>query len=407
MRKRALRYACLALTLCSLCLVLGVSRAVVDNDSETIPVYISSDNHVFAQVRINNSAPLWFVVDSGAGDLLINKRVAEAVGLKFESRSQAFGAGKDPVDVLITEEASVQVGQLCSFRKQMSAFAMDTFEAYFGREVAGIIGYDLFSRFVIEIDYLRSTLTLHKPQTYRYNGPGQTLPISFNGRAPRIPVAMKLPNGNPVSGQFLIDTGAHLAVVLNRPFYERHRFLESVARTVPDPWSPGLGGDAELLLTRAQYFKLGQTTLAEPVIAFALAREGSLAGTAFDGVVGGELLRRFKVIFDFARSRLILEPNEHLRQPYVYSTEMLGIGIIAAGKDFRSFLAHRIVAGSPAAKAGLKAGDVIAEIDGQTTATLSMDQLRQIFKQDKPQYVITIKRGRQILPIRIKSEKIL
>jgi C-terminal processing protease CtpA/Prc len=86
---------------------------------------------------------------------------------------------------------------------------------------------------------------------------------------------------------------------------------------------------------------------------------------------------------------------------------MLGIGIIAAGKDFRSFLAYRIVAGSPAAKAGLKAGDVIAEIDGQTTATLSMDQLRQIFKQDKPQYVITIKRGRQILPIRIKSEKIL
>jgi C-terminal processing protease CtpA/Prc len=59
---------------------------------------------------------------------------------------------------------------------------------------------------------------------------------------------------------------------------------------------------------------------------------------------------------------------------------MIGVGISAEGNGFKWFLAHRIVAGSPAAKAGLQAGDVIAEIDGQTTGTLSLDQLRQILK---------------------------
>ena len=404
MRKPAFKYA--ALALCSLCLALGVSsRAVIE--SESVPIYVSSDNHIFVQVRINQSAPLWFVVDSGAGDLLINKRVAEAIGLKFEGRGEAFGVGENPVETLITEAVSVELGQLCSFRQQMSAFAMDTFEAYFGREVAGVIGYDLFRRFVVEVDYVRSTLTLHKPQTYRYTGAGQSLPIRFNGRLAEIPVAIKLPNVKAVEGQLIVDTGAHLAVALTRPFVESHRFLESAARTVRDPWSPGVGGEAELLLTRAQYLELGKTKLDGPVIAFSQDREGSLASSEFDGVVGGELLRRFKVIFDYARQRVILESNENMRQPYVYSTEMIGVGISAEGKDFRSFLAHRIVAGSPAAKAGLKAGDVIAEIDGQTTNTLSLDQLRQILKQDKPQYVITIKRGQQTLPLRIKPEKIL
>jgi hypothetical protein len=31
---------------------------------------------------------------------------------------------------------------------------------------------------------------------------------------------------------------------------------------------------------------------------------------------GTEILRRFTVIFDYARSRIILEPNEHLGDPF-------------------------------------------------------------------------------------------
>ena len=395
------RYALLAL---ALCLALAAfSQPAVTQSVERLPVFISSDNHVFVQVRINQSAPLWFVLDSGASDLIINTRVAEAIGLKFTGRGEAFGVGKGPVDVLVTEEAAVEVGQLCSFRKHLSALALDTFETYFGREVAGVIGYDLFSRFVVEIDYLHSSVTLQKV----YFGAGQTLPISFDGNLPVIDAVIKLPNREAVTGRFVVDTGAHLALALTTPFIERNKLRASATRTISDPWSPGLSGEAKLLLARAESLKLGTTTLDEPVIAFSQDREGSLASETFDGVIGGELLRRFKVVFDYAQRRLVLEPNADLRRPYVYSTEMIGVAISAEGKDFRSFLAHRVVAGSPAAKAGLQTGDVIAEIDGQTTAALSLDQLRQLLKQNKPQYLMTIRRGRQTLPVRIKSETLL
>ena len=66
------------------------------------------------------------MLDSGASHLLINKRVTEALGLKFTHRDQAFGVGKGPVETFLTDEALVEVGQLRSFRKQMSALALDT-----------------------------------------------------------------------------------------------------------------------------------------------------------------------------------------------------------------------------------------------------------------------------------------
>lgn len=393
-------------TLLSLALIYALLVSAPP-EHERLPLHISSDNHVFIQVTVNHSAPLWFIVDSGAGDLLINKRIAETIGLKLQDRSQTFGVGKDPVEVFVTEAASVSLGKLCSFRKRMLALSMDTFEAYFGRDVAGIIGHDLFSRFVVEIDYLTGVLTLHNPQTYSYAGKGESLPITINGKLAEVQATIKLPGKDPVAAKLILDTGAHLAIALNQPFVESHKLLQSASRTVKDPWSPGLGGDAELLLTRASYLRLGETTLSDPVIAFSQDRAGSLASTAFDGIIGGELLRRFKVIFDYPRRSVVLEPNEHIRERYVYSTEMLGIGLSAAGKDFRSFMAHSIVAGSPAAKAGLQVGDRIAAIDGQPAEALSLDQLRQILKQDRPQYVITIKRGQKTLPVQIKSEKLL
>src|SRR5438034_10661771 len=40
-------------------------------------------NHIFIQVRVNDSAPSWFVLDSGAGDSVVDRRKAMALKLKL------------------------------------------------------------------------------------------------------------------------------------------------------------------------------------------------------------------------------------------------------------------------------------------------------------------------------------
>jgi hypothetical protein len=49
-------------------------------------------------------------------------------------------------------------------------------------------------------------------------------------------------------------------------------------------------------------------------LAVELSRDktGLFASSDFDGILGGEMLRRFKVIFDYSRQRVILEPNPQI-----------------------------------------------------------------------------------------------
>jgi hypothetical protein len=48
----------------------------------SIPIEISG-KLIFLQVRINNSEPLWFNLDSGAEGLLLDTRRAKALGLRL------------------------------------------------------------------------------------------------------------------------------------------------------------------------------------------------------------------------------------------------------------------------------------------------------------------------------------
>jgi hypothetical protein len=49
-----------------------------------------------------------------------------------------------------------------------------------------------------------------------------------------------------------------------------------------------------------------------------VAPTASAAGISGEtmGLLGGEVLRRFRVFVDYSRSQLFLEPNEHVREPF-------------------------------------------------------------------------------------------
>ena len=62
-----------------------------------------------------------------------------------------------------------------------------------------------------------------------------------------------------------------------------------------------------MLVGRLPNLQLGHFTLTDPVVHFAQDQKGAFASSDFSGVIGGELLRRFKVIFDYAHKQMILE----------------------------------------------------------------------------------------------------
>ncbi len=151
--------------------------------------------------------------------------------------------------------------------------------------------------------------------------------------------------------------------------------------------------------------QLGRFTFKKPIAIFFQDKQGIVASPEFDGVIGNEILRRFKVMFDYSRQQMILEPNRDISDPEEY--DMSGLLLIDEGTDSKTFKVRRTIENSPATAAGLREGDIISAIDGKTTSNLMLEQVRQVFKQKGRSYRLTIERDGQKIQTKIKLRRLI
>ncbi len=82
------------------------SRPAAERKSTEIPFELSS-NKPFVQVRVNDSDPLWFIFDTGAGGYCITRRRADLMGLQLEGEKQMHtGAGEGALISIAATSAS-------------------------------------------------------------------------------------------------------------------------------------------------------------------------------------------------------------------------------------------------------------------------------------------------------------
>lgn len=73
-----------------------------------------------------------------------------------------------------------------------------------GRDIDGIVGGRLIRQFVVDVDYKRRLLTFHDPALFRYDGPGQVLPLDFDASGhPAVTAAFTPLGGPPVERPFI------------------------------------------------------------------------------------------------------------------------------------------------------------------------------------------------------------
>jgi C-terminal processing protease CtpA/Prc len=166
-----------------------------------------------------------------------------------------------------------------------------------------------------------------------------------------------------------------------------------------------LGGETSIRLGRVQGLQLGRFALENVVTGLAVSAKGALANPDLTGNIGDGILRRFKVIFDYRNHRMILEPNDHLREPF--ESDMSGAVLTAEGVRLDAFTIFYITENSPASEAGLRVGDVIAAIDDKLCSALALDDVREMFKQSGREYLLSIKRGAQTSQVKIKLRRLI
>jgi hypothetical protein len=336
---------------------------------------------IWLPVAVNGSPAQHFLFDTGAGSTVINRSRAAAMGLRLDGDhlQENAGAGENSTLIGLVPDVVFTLSPEVGVRLERSAvIALDEIARSYGSAMDGIIGGDLMDRYVVAIDYDSRKLSLFDPAGFRYSGTGLTLPIKVINKISYVQGTVAVSGRPPVSGMFMIDSPIRDAVVFSAPFTRRHRLKSGVPKMVPHR-AIGVGGWSAHSKGRIRSLRIGPFTFARPVAHFPEDRAGAFAREDMAGAFGAELLRRFRVILDYSRSRVILEPNAHLREPW--PADASGLLLRCPAGDYRSYEVMLVVPGSPAEQAGVQVGDRITAVDNVPASELALWQIRQILRQ--------------------------
>lgn len=356
-------------------------------------------NLIFLPVRVNGSRTFLFALDSSAATSSIDPERAARLDVKL----QATGTGADSSpasarDVLL-ELPGLQIPMTSLPELSRQKFSEQT-----GQPSLGVLGKDFFDRVVIEVDYARQTVQLYDPSVFTYSGTGKSFPLSFAGDVPLLRAKAEISGHKTVDADFVLDTGLDSAIVFYRAFTDSERISAAHFKTVPACY-PEIDDGAKVLLGRLKGFQIGQYAVETPVALFSQSESGVTADKKIAGAIGANFLRRFTVIFDFPHQRVILEPN--LQFNHSVDEDMSGLSLIAKGANLKTFEVVRVQPGTPAADAGIQPGDVIAAVDDEAAADLTLSALRDLFRQIGHEYKLLIDRKGQSLTVSVKMHRVI
>lgn len=250
---------------------------------------------IFVPVRLNGSRPLSFVLDTGSTRMLVDRTLANGLGLKPTGQGSLQGAGAGRIPIEFVSNVDLGFPGLHSRGYEFSTADLQPLEASLGVKVDGILGYELFRRFVVTIDYESKTLTLTRPEAFHPVESAQALPIDFRDKWAFVKGDLVLPGPVTVEDSFLIDSGSGDAV--DHPIVMK---LQSRVRTQS---GVGLGNAVQGATAQANSFQLGRYTLPNPTVSCCGATDQT------SKLIGNDVLKFFTVTFDYPSSRILITPN--------------------------------------------------------------------------------------------------
>jgi hypothetical protein len=273
-----------------------------------------------------------------------------------------------------------------------------------GIRYQGTLGPDFFARLVIVVDYFRQTVQLYDPATFTYSGTGKGFPLALAGAAPVVHAKFDIPGRRTQEADFVVSTALDAPIVFYREYTEAHRFSSMHFKTIPASYSQ-LDAGSKIFLGRLKTFQLGAYSLEEPVAAFSQSNPGQSGNKSVAGAIGAGFLRRFTVIFDLPHQRIIFEPNIQFNK--FAEEDMSGLSIVAKGPNLKTFEIAHVQPGTPGASAGVREGDLIAGVDGEPAADMTLSSIRDLFRQVGHKYKLLIERNGKTEEVVIEMKRLI
>lgn len=260
--------------------------------------------HLLVKPLVNGKDVGWFIFDSGAGAHCLATSTIKELGLEQFGELPAIGVG-GAVKTKFSQPDSLQVGRATFQKPIVIGLDFAFLDAHMGEHIAGVLGYGAFHRCIIEIDMERNTIAVFEPKTYddkRVQGRWQKL-----YQTSRIACVDAEFEGH--RGVFKLDTGAAgSTVALHAPIVEKFKLLDN--RITKETMTGGVGGMVKARTGKLKYFELGGHRHEDIEALFITEKTGALNTAETLGNIGGDLVKPFKMVFDYQGKRIAFLKRE-------------------------------------------------------------------------------------------------
>jgi len=366
-------------------------------ESVDIP-FQNFNNLIVLEVTLKNKVAVNFILDTSIEHtILTEKAVGDFLEFRY-ARKMKLGQNEDriyyghvAIDAQMSLSDSVKTGEVTSMLVLETDYL--NLAGLAGSKVHGLIGYDVFKSFIVEVDHIKNILTLHKPESFKAPKSYHEIAMKIVDRKPFISSDIVFESWESRKMNFLLKSGASHAIFFEDDsvdYFLPYRNLEV-------PIGQSFGGDVLGHIGRLRSLKIDDFSLENPLATFAKPEQidqNESSKKYGDGSIGQGILQRFNVIYDFQHSKIYLRKNNNFGDLFEY--DMSGISILVKHSKDYSFTIQSLRKDSPAEKSGLNIGDTIESINGDPLTIDNYGQFLNIFlTREGKKVTFLVKRGQE------------
>ena len=416
-----------------------------DNNKKKITIpFKLINNLVFLPITVNG-VELNFLLDTGSSEtVLFSLEDQGEVSFNEVQKIKLKGFGYDEyIDGLKSSKNKLSTHGFTDLNHLLYIVLDQNFNlsAQVGIPVNGIIGYNFFRNYLVEIDYQRSKIFIHQENSKirkKLENNYSSFAINLESNKPYFNSKITIDN-KEIETKMLLDTGSSDALWL---FQNRNNNIKIPNDHFEDYLGRGFSGDIFGKRARIEKLSLNKFQLQNPITSFpdTLAINKSLIVQDREGSIGGEVFKRFDMVLDYPNNKMYLKKNVNFDLPFNYN--MSGIEIQHGGLQFVKetqelnkpvfgsikfdladerivnfnykfelkpiFKISSIRKNSPAEECGLKKDDTVISINGQLIYRYSLQEINELLKSEEGKWIfIQIERNKIKQKLKFQLRKLL
>jgi len=390
-----------------------------------------------------NGVELSFLLDTGVSKTIIFNSLQGIDTLRVNDTEKIFlrGLGDgQPIEAIKSRKNLFKIGDAINVNQTLYVIfdtSMD-FAPRLGVPIHGIIGYDLFKDFVVELNYASKYIKLFDTSKYQEKlcKSCQKMDLEFYNSKPYLTAELEV-NDKRTPIKLLIDSGGSDALWL---FEDQEKQIGPKENNYfEDFLGSGLSGSIYGKRSKISRLYLKSFVFEDVNVAYPDSASIHYARKFVDrnGSISSELLKRFNLRFDYGRGSLILRKNGNFKNPFSYNksgitieygdvrlvkerernkyedsdtTENIPIIVVTTFKySFKpAFTIVQLRRNSPAHKAGLQLGDVILTINNHQSYEFTLQEmLEHFYGKNGKKIKLRIDRDGRMLNFEFRLEPLL